>query len=385
MGHPKWSDDRFLDELRQQGDPLADRAVAELLAQREVRAVNEIFRTLRADDTPIPDDAPAPFREFAAATRELPPGVDRGRLAHGGEVFLDHAFSASVVMLASSLPRGYAAPCLCKILSISRDLQTHPFQRLMGVIQLLVNVSSKGAFEPDGRAVVTAQKLRLLHAGVRSLTPRFRPGYEAEHGVPVNHEDMLATIMGFSYLVIDGIRRLGLRLSEHDAEDLYYLWRVYAQMMGIHPEGHPEDGSYVPASLEEAREFYGSYVRRHDTGPVQNPYGVVLTQDNLDMMASLIPKPLRWLGFGLAPRIAMAELMTPQELVRVGVRPLPGHSVMKAVIGVFLRLVQGVEKLPFSASLATLMFQDMIDTSRGGEVTFAIPVTLAGLRSPSME
>jgi uncharacterized protein (DUF2236 family) len=378
MGHGKWSDDGFLDSLRRQGDPLADEAVLRLMAHREVRAVNEIFKSLRADDDPIPADAPEPFREFVEATRELPPGIDRDRLARGGRVFLKHALSAAVAMLASSLPRGYAAPCLCEILSISRDLQKHPYQRLMGVVQLLVNVSNPGAFEPDGKAVVTAQKLRLLHAGVRTMVPRFRPGYEERHGVPVNHEDMLATIMGFSYLVIEGIRRLGLPLSETEAEDYYYLWYVYARMMGI-----PEE--YVPTTVAEAGEFYDAYVRRHDSGSAENPYGVILTQDNLDMMKSLIPRPLRLLGFGTAPSIAMAELMTPEELARVGMRPIAGHRVIRAVLHLALRLVQGAETLPFSSRLASVIFQDMIDTSRGGEVTFCIPTTMIALRGRALE
>lgn len=378
MGHGRWSDDGFLDGLRRQGDPLADEAVRRLMAQHEVRAVNQIFKTLRADDDPIPADAPEPFREFVEATRELPPGADLDRLARGGHVFLKHASSAAVVMLASSLPRGYAAPCLCEVLSISRDLQKHPYLRLMGVIQLLVNVSNPGSFEPHGKAVLTAQKLRLLHAGVRTMVPRFRPGYEERFGVPVNHEDMLATIMAFSYLVIAGIRRLGLPLPDAEAEDYYHLWWAYAQMMGI-----PEE--YVPATLAEAGEFYDAYVRRHDTGPAENPYGLVLTQDNVDMMKSLIPKPLRLLGFGAAPAIAMAEVMTPRELARVGMRPIAGHRVIRAVFHLALRLAQGAEKLPFSSHLASVIFQDMIDTSRGGEVTFCIPVTLFQLRGRALE
>jgi hypothetical protein len=386
MGQPKWSDDRFLDGLRQQGDRQADLAVGRLVEEREVGAVNEIFKTLRADAAPIPADAPAPLREFVAATGSLPSWTDRECLARGGKVFLKHASSAAVVMLASSLPRGYAAPCLCRVLSISRDLQTHPYQRLMGVIQLLVNVSSQGAFEPNGRAVVTAQKLRLLHAGVRTLVPRFRPGYEEKFGVPVNHEDMLATIMGFSYLVIEGIQRLGLPLSAEEAEDFYYLWRVYAQMMGIHPEGKPDDDSYIPATVAEAGQFYASYVRRQDSGPAENPAGLVLTQDNLAMMSDLIPRPLRFLGLGMAPRLAMSELMTPVEMARVGVQPVAGHGSLRAVFGLVLRLAQGaLDVLPFSTRLATLIFQDMIDTSRDGVVEFCIPASLAILRSSDLE
>ena len=185
--------------------------------------------------------------------------------------------------------------------------------------------------------------------------------------------------------MIDGLRRLHVGLAAAEEEDLYYLWRVYSQLMGIHPEGRPEDASLVPASVAEAAEFYNAYVRRQDTGPEVNHYGVVLTQDNLGMMVSLIPRPLRWLGFSAAPRIAMAELMTPEELARVGVTPRVGHPVVKGFLNLALHLVQDFEGVaPFSARLSALLFQDMIDRDRGGDVMFKIPVTWLGLRGAAL-
>ena len=74
--------------------------------------------------------------------------------------------------------------------------------------------------------------------------------------MPVNHEDMLATIMGFSWLLIDGVRRLDLPLGHDEAEDLYYLWRVFALLMGIHPPGRPHDDSLIPPTIADAAAFY---------------------------------------------------------------------------------------------------------------------------------
>jgi hypothetical protein len=385
MPDGKWSDQRFLESLRQVGDPPADRAVERLLADHGVARTNLLFSMLKADDTPLPADAPKPFLEFMESTSDLPSGIDEARLKRGGEVFLRHAFSAAAVLLASSLPRGYAAPCLCEILSISRDLQKHPYDRLMGVLQLLVNISTPAAFKPRGRAIVTAQKLRLLHAGVRTIVPRLRPGYDERHGVPVNQEDRLATIMGFSYLVIEGLRRLQLPLTPDEEEDFYYLWKIFAQISGIHPDECLEDTRWIPGCVAEAGEFYASYVRRQDTGPDKNHYGVVLTQDNLDMMKDLIPKWLRWFGFGAAPRIAMTELLKPEELAKVGLAPLFGHQVVKGLLNLVLHLVQGFEDVvPFSSRLAALLFQDMIDRDREGQVEFKIPVTVWGLRGSAL-
>lgn len=382
----RWSNDAFLDALRRAGDPHADAAVAALIADGGIAAIGPIFRILGANDTPLPADAPAPLKAFVDASPGLPADADLPRLRRGGQAFYRNAVPSVLVLLASSLPRGYAAPCLCEILSISRDLERHPYGRLMGVVQLLINISDANAFDNGGRAIVTARKLRLLHAGVRTVAARYRPGYAERFGVAVNHEDMLATIMGFSLLLIDGIRRLGLPLADEEAGDLYYLWRTFAVLMGIHPDGLPHDDSLVPATLADAQTFYDAYVRRNDTTAERNPYGVVLTNDNLAMMTGLIPWPLRLLGLGFAPRIAMTELLTPEELARVGLTRLTGHSLIKAFLGLVLRAGQDAgERAPLAARLSRLLLQGMVDVDRRGEVPFSIPVTQLDLRSAAFE
>jgi hypothetical protein len=382
----QWSDDAFLDALRRSGDPAADAAVAALMADGGLPSVGAAFKLLRANDTPLPPDAPQPLKDFMASSAGLPPDLDLPRLARGGRAFLRNALPSVVVLLASSLPRGYAAPCLGEILGISRDLERHPFGRLMGVVQLLINISDADAFQPDGRAIVTAQKLRLLHAGVRAVSARHRPDYPARFGAPVNHEDMLATIMGFSWLLIDGVRRLDLPLGHDEAEDLYYLWRVFALLMGIHPPGRPHDDSLIPPTIADAAVFYQAYVRRNDTPAERNPYGVVLTRDNLAMMTSMIWWPLRVIGLGWAPRIAMTELLTPEELARVGVTPLIGHRVIRTGLGLVLRLGRDVGvHTSFAARLSRLVLQGMVDLDRRGEVAFSIPMSQDDLRSAAFE
>lgn len=382
----KWSDDRFLDGLRQSGDPLADDAVARLRAEHGGAVIGRIFAKLRANDSPLPDDAPTALADFMRDACGLPAWASEERLQRGGHAFLRNALPSVVVLLASSLPRGYAAPCLTEILSISRDLEQHPYQRLMGVVQLLVNVSDAHAFGAHGRAVVTAHKLRLLHAGIRALTYQCRPGFEARHGVPVNHEDMLATIMAFSWLVVDGIRRLGLPLSEEEAEDLYYVWKVFAQVMGIHPPDRPDDDSLVPGNLAEAREFYESYVRRTNTMPAANRYGVVLTEDNLQMMERLIPLVPRMCGLGLLPYLCMTELMSREELARVGFSPMPGHRLLRPFLTVALRIGQWTgHHSSLAAHLAHLVLQGMVAVDRRGEVEFSIPFTRLDLHGSAFE
>jgi hypothetical protein len=156
--------------------------------------------------------------------------------------------------------------------------------------------------------------------------------------------------------------------------------------MGITPPGRPHDASWIPPTIADAATFYDAYVRRHDTTADRNPYGIVLTQDNLNMMTSMIWWPLRLIGLGFAPHIAMTELLTPAELARVGQRPLVGHRIVKAGLAVILRLGRDVgEHTSFAARLSRLILQGMVDVDRRGEVAFSIPMSQADLRSAAFE
>jgi hypothetical protein len=333
------------------------------------------------DETP-PESLFPVASKFIEATRTFPSWVDLARIQRGEDLFWRHAYSIALVLLNKSLPEGYAAPNLSIILNISGNLRTHTFKRLLATLQLVLNVSSVGGFTPGGRAVISAQKLRLLHAAIRHLARKTRPDFEHTYGVPVNQEDLIATITGFSYLVILGLRTMGAGLTPDEENDFYYTWRVFAALMGIHPPGDPNSTAYLPDGIEDLGSFYAQYCHRHYVPAVQNPNGVALAAANMHMLRSMIPRPLRFLGFGCVPRLAMYDLMGPEACARIGIAPLPGHPIIKWLL---------LHLHPFVASkgsrnagrhdrLARIIFQDMIKSAYGGEVTFTVPDSMGEWR-----
>jgi hypothetical protein len=66
-------------------------------------------------------------------------------------------------------------------------------------------------------------------------------------GVPVCQQDMVGSLPIFSVQVIEGARRLGISVTEAEAEDYYYVWRVTGAMLRIPAQALPE-------TLAEARE-----------------------------------------------------------------------------------------------------------------------------------
>ena len=270
MNFSRWTE-AFLKDLRTQGDSLADTHVHKMIQDKEISHIGELFQTLNSnDDTPAQDHFPA-VTEFCNQTGQLPANVDYARLKRAEKIFMRTAFPAALVLLTKSLPEGYAAPNLSIILNISKNLEREPYRRLLQVLQMLLNVCAPDAFQKQGKAIITAQKIRLLHAGIRIIANKKLPDYQSKFGTPVNHEDMLATLMAFSLLVIKGLEILNCALSKEEAEDYFYLWRVYALLMGIHPEGEPENMTFIPDNVDDAEDFYDKYAQVHYTGPEQNP------------------------------------------------------------------------------------------------------------------
>ncbi len=378
----RWTD-AFLDRLRSQGDALADETLKLILKDGENAGMTTLFREMDSNDDLPPSRHFPHLKKFFRMTDGLPPGIDLVRIRRGEDVFRDHVFEGAIVLLMRSLPEGYAAPNLAIILNISGELESHTFKRLLATLQMVINVTTSRGFQPGGKAVITAQKLRLLHAGIRHLTDRYRPQYSQKYGVPVNLEDMLVTMMGFSYILLMGLRALKVGLTPAQEEDCFYLWRVYTLMMGIHPEGHPESDEYLPDDIEDAARFYEAYKRRHYVNASVNPDGVSLAAADLRMLSTRVPRLLRLFGLGVIPHIYMRELMGEEACARIGIGPVPGHRFIKWAVMHIHAILRPIEDTDASevGRMGETLFQDMISRAYNGEVTFTVPTTMKELKN----
>ena len=59
------------------------------------------------------------------------------------------------------------------------------------------------------------------------------PGLRAKFGLPINQEDMVYTLMTFSYVVIEGFRVMGYDMTEAQRDGYVHCWNVVGHLMGI--------------------------------------------------------------------------------------------------------------------------------------------------------
>lgn len=278
LSSPVWTNET-LQPLRNIGDPVADKVIAELFSDGDVPAMNALMNGFVANEHPLPADLPAPVRDYLLKSIELPPWADPALIKVGEDVFWRFGPQIILILTCYSLPFCYLGRNGVPVLAMTNRLASNPTRRIAETAQMVVDCMSAGGLtSPGGRGRLTIQKVRLMHATIRRLAPN-SPSWKAEYGLPVNQEDLAGTLMSFSYIALDGLAKLGVDLTDLDRQAYIHCWNVVGHMLGIRDE-------LLPANPAEAKALAGA-IAAHEFGPTQA--GQELTKALADMLAHILP------------------------------------------------------------------------------------------------
>lgn len=224
------------------GDPLADALVARMARAQPSRSSLIDQAVGRAPLTP---DAPAEARAFRDSLA-TPDFAVPARLARAAEAFFATGMAGGLSLGVRSLVRGYAAPAGNKPLVLSGQLETRAARRIGETAAFVHAVYQPGALLGSD-AVAICGRVRLMHARVRHLCLQDTRWRLHEWGLPINQHDMLATVLLFSSVWMDGTEQIGVPLDQGGREDIVHLWRVVGHYLGVEPE-------LLPTSHAEAVE-----------------------------------------------------------------------------------------------------------------------------------
>jgi len=271
--------DELLNSLRQIGDPVPDSIIEALAGADQLDQTNQILRTLMKNYQPIPAELPDSIEHWLKQTAHVPAWVDWGRMQAASALFIERGTAIALILSTAALVECYASTKGVKALTYSYRIGHNPCRRIAETSQFILLVISPNAFAAEGQAIPAVQKVRLMHAAIRYLIKQTGRWDYATLGRPICQEDMLGTLMTFTYLVVKGLEKLGQSLTAQEIEDYCYFWHVVGEMMGILPD-------IIPDSFAEAEQLTHKLVERHH-GP--SPEGVAMTQALLQMQADLIP------------------------------------------------------------------------------------------------
>lgn len=368
MASGRWTDE-LMDRMRQQGDDLADPVVADILTSGRLFAVQHLMRTLVENDGAPTEELPPSVRDFFARTAEVAPG-ELPRIDEGERLFAEHGPEIVLVLLCSSLPAAYGCRRGVKVLHETAYLARRPTRRIVETAQMIIDVMSPGGLGPNGRGIRSAQKVRLMHAAVRHLLssdPQCAWN-TADLGIPINQEDLAGTLMTFSAVVADGLKKLGIELTSDQEEAYLDAWRAVGRIMGVVPE-------LLPASMAEARELM-AVIDRRQTEP---------SPEGREMMAALVGDmeqnlPLLFANF--APAL-VRHFIPPALADGLGV---PSHRLEDRIAAIAAaHLVEASDEVIEAStrrravfrSFSLHLFQWLMNADRGGKrTTFDLPASL---------
>jgi hypothetical protein len=356
--------DTLLDNMRQEGDPTADAVVEELAETGEIRAVSKVLRYLVDNDQAIPSEMPESIGRWLEDTAALPAWADYDRMVRGADLVVDHGPQVAMILATASLVYSYAGYPGVKVLTFSHRLDQDPYRRVGETAQFVLTVTNPGSLLPGGKGIRKIQKVRLLHASIRHLIRRSDRWDEEAWGVPICQEDLLGTMLSFSDIVVKSLRRLGVRVSDSEAEDYLYLWRAVGEMLGIRPD-------ILPHSIPAAGEGTDAIMRRHHQ---RSDEGVLMTKALLEMHANSMPGPK---FAGVAP--ALLRFLIGDEVCDMMEVPRTSWDRAMALNRRLGRIVDLAQSAPGMSSFVNMLGAMILNqqaTKMAGRrsASFAIPV-----------
>ena len=249
-------DEEILESIyRKQGDQEVD-AILELLHSegRPLGAAEDLIERAAAASAQAGNAASCPssskasdqaLARFYQRYSTPPPWVDPASLARGQQVFLAYAPAMALSLYYRSLVPGFGAiPKIAAVLQATAYLAppASPRQvqkRLMDTGAFLAAVTALPVQEllPGGEAWKATLQVRILHAKVRRalLQRKGSKCWNVEQlGVPINQEDMAATLMAFGPNTLVGCEIVsGRPLPVQERLDYLHLWRYVGWLMGV--------------------------------------------------------------------------------------------------------------------------------------------------------
>ncbi len=253
--------DAQLAQARLVGDPPADALIATVVAQTGREGMGALMTWL-ANNTDFDTNAqPIEVQQFFAEYARLPTWADPARMRRGMAFFQKHSGAIGLTLGTYSLPYTYLGANGVQLLWLTERIRTDTARRLQETGEWVFAVNDPKNWEGPpspkggvttwatsspfgGRGALYTLKIRLIHAAARWFG-QHTGKWNMAWGVPVCQEDMVGTIGSFSYIVLRGLRKLGITLTEQEEEDYLHHLNVVGYLNGV-------DEALLPHNLREA-------------------------------------------------------------------------------------------------------------------------------------
>ncbi|GAB4032936.1 oxygenase MpaB family protein [Spirosoma gilvum] len=269
-----------LNQYRQQGDAPADAVIAAVVATNGPAGLRSLMSWLTDTTDFITASQHPAVQDFFASNNQLPAWADSTTMSRGMRFFQKNAQQIGLILGFFSLPYSYLGANGAQVLWLTERIKNDTVRRLRETGEWVFAVNNEKEWS-SGKAIARTVKIRLIHAGARWFS--LHSGrWNMDWGYPVNQEDMAGTNLAFSYIVLLGLRKIGIQASEQDEEAYLHHSNVISYLNGV-------TGELLPKNLREAFILHQAILRRQFA---PSEAGVGLTRALLNAMTDVLTSPI---------------------------------------------------------------------------------------------
>ena len=275
----------FIPRLFETDSP-ADLVIREVYQVHGFRQADHWIEELLNGKTDV--ECPESLTVLIGQTTAVPSWLNPELLEEGARLCRRSGSLGLMVLRNYCLMGGYESAAINKPLVFTGALKKGAAKRLTETTEFWVHIIGEKALTKPQIGLKECLKVRLMHAYARVSILDEGKWQEADWGAPLNQWDMIATNLGFSIIFLDGLRKLGLKITEKEIEGLFHFWKYVGYLLGI-------PASYLPNTENEAiRAIYSwtitqapadedtiALVKALTLEPVEGPFPSKKWQKNL--------------------------------------------------------------------------------------------------------
>src|SRR5690606_31085298 len=116
-------------------------------------------------------------------------------------------------------------------------------------VDFWMNVTRINGLQPQNNGIISILTTRMIHSFSRIMIEK-QPDWKPElWGRPLNIWDMVATNLGFSIVVMDGLAKLNLSPTTSELQGTLHLWKYVGYLLGIPVQLLPATPEHAASGL----------------------------------------------------------------------------------------------------------------------------------------
>jgi len=227
-----------LEALREVMDEPSDKVVKKLYEETQsMDHLRDLLKKMAENDSVVSHEFPDVIHDFIQSELDMKfseEDIRHFKKAH--DIWKNHGMQFVFVLFFRALPYTYMAEKPANVLSSTKLLITHATRRIFETAQFVFDVMDEGWWLPHERGILTALKVRIMHAAMRHVILARSNEVEKwnkEWGMPISQEDLVATNQVFSLEFFKGMEMLGYEFTADDKESWFHTWKTIGRIMGV--------------------------------------------------------------------------------------------------------------------------------------------------------